>query len=101
MKTPQLGIFDFRSFLNLAMLITESEPARLLRTAILNIVIDLINKKTGGSTKYVNQRDEDFIHAFFQEENYRKEFTDALRDCVDMGNFKYALFTDKINYQCY
>ncbi|MBN1182228.1 MAG: DNA-binding protein [Bacteroidales bacterium] len=95
-KTPQLGIFDFRSFLNLAMLITESEPARLLRTAILDIVIDLINKKTGGATKYVNQRDDDFIISYFQEENYRKEFTDALRDCVAMGNFKYALFTDKI-----
>jgi hypothetical protein len=26
-KTPQLGIFDFRAFLNLAMLITESEKA--------------------------------------------------------------------------
>jgi transcriptional antiterminator len=33
-KTTILGIFDFRSFLNLAMLITESEPARLLRIAI-------------------------------------------------------------------
>lgn len=34
-KTPQLGIFDFRAFLNLAMLITESERARLLRQTIL------------------------------------------------------------------
>ncbi len=35
---------------------------------------------TGGNTKYVNQRDEDFIHAAFVEENYRKQFTDALRE---------------------
>ena len=28
-KAPQLGVFDFRAFLNLAMLITESERARL------------------------------------------------------------------------
>ncbi|MBN2786603.1 MAG: hypothetical protein JXR25_17430 [Pontiellaceae bacterium] len=95
-KAPQLGIFDFRAFLNLAMLLTESEPARLLRQAILDIVIDTINIRTGGGTKYINQRDEDFIIAYFQEENYRKVFTDALRDCVDMGNFKYPLYTDKI-----
>jgi len=95
-KTPQIGVFDFRAFLNLAMLMTESEAARLLRQATLDIVIDTINRRTGGGTKYINQREEDFIISYFQEENYRKEFTDALRDCVDMGNFKYPLFTDKI-----
>ena len=95
-KTARLAIFDFRSFLNLAMLITESEKAKLLRQTILDIVIDTINKKTGGATKYINQRDEDFILAYFQEENYRKEFTDALRGYLDMGNFKYPLYTDKI-----
>ncbi len=91
-----LGIFDFKAFLNLAMLITESERARLLRQAILDIVIDTQNKKTGGGTKYINQRDEDFIISYFKEENYRKEFTDALRDYVDMGNFKYPAYTNKI-----
>lgn len=96
MKTPQLGVFDFRAFLNLAMLITESERARLLRQAMLDIVIDTINNRTGGGTKYVNQRDEDFVVSYFVEENYRKQFTDALRDCVDMGNFKYPMYTDKI-----
>jgi len=95
-KTPQLGILDFRAFLNLSMLMVESERARLLRQAILDIVIDTINQRTGGGTKYVNQRDEDFIHSLFAEENYRKQFTDALRDCVDMGNFKYPVYTDKI-----
>lgn len=95
-KTTVLGIFDFRAFLNIAMLMTESERARLLRQAILDIVIDTINKRTGGGTKYINQRDEDFIVAYFEEENYRKEFTDALRDCVDMGNLKYPIYTDKI-----
>ncbi len=53
---------------------------------MLDIVIDFINQKAGGATKYINQRDSDFIGAFLQEENYRKEFTDALRDYVDMGN---------------
>ncbi|MEE9553950.1 MAG: DNA-binding protein [candidate division Zixibacteria bacterium] len=95
-KITMLGIFDFRAFLNLAMLITESERARLLRQAILDIVIDTINKRTGGATKYINQRDEDFIISYFKEENYRKEFTDALRDYVDMGKFKYPAYTNKI-----
>lgn len=95
-KVPQLGIFDFRAFLNLAMLITESERARLLRQMMLDIVIDTINQRTGGGTKYINQRDEDFLLSAFHEENYRKEFTDALKNYVDMGNFKYPLYTDKI-----
>lgn len=95
-KTTMLGIFDFRAFLNLAMLITESDRARVLRQAILDIVIDTINQRTGGGTKYINQRDEDFVIAYFKGENYRKEFTDALRDYVDMGNLKYPAYTDKI-----
>ena len=95
-KTTLLGIFDFRAFLNLAMLMSESERAKLLRQAILDIVIDTINQRTGGATKYINQRDENFLRSAFVEENYRKQFTDALRDCVEMGNFKYAIYTDKI-----
>lgn len=95
-KTPQLGVFDFRAFLNLAMLVSESERAKMLRQVILDVVIDTINKRTGGATKYINQRDEDFLQAAFSEESYRKQFTDALRDGVEMGPFKYAVYTDKI-----
>lgn len=95
-KTPQLGVFDFRAFLNLAMLVSESERAKLLRQVILDVVIDTINLRTGGGTKYINQRDEDYLQAAFAEENYRKQFTDALRDGVQMGPFKYAVYTDKI-----
>ncbi|MDY0234739.1 MAG: DNA-binding protein [Gudongella sp.] len=94
--TPQLAIYDFRAFLNIGMLLVESENARVLRQMILDVVIDTINQKTGGSTKYINQRDRDFLGAFLQGENYRKEFTDALRDCVEMGKFKYARYTDMI-----
>lgn len=60
-KTTVLGVFDSRAFLNLAMLMTESDRARLLRQVMLDIVIDTINQRTGGGTKYINQRDEDFI----------------------------------------
>jgi hypothetical protein len=75
-RAPQLGIFDFRAFLNLAMLIRESEQARLFRQLILDIVIDTINKRTGGGTKYINQRDEDFILA------YKMPPYERLRWCV-------------------
>jgi len=34
-KTPQLAIFDFRTFLNISMLLIESENARVLRQTIL------------------------------------------------------------------
>ncbi len=95
-KAPSVGIFNFRAFLNIGMLIVEGDKARGIRSAILDIVIDSINQKTGGGTKYINQRDEDFIISYFKQENYRKEFTDALKNYVDMGNIKYPIYTDKI-----
>ncbi len=95
-KTTVLGIFDFKAFLNIGMVIQESERAKILRKIILDIVIDTINKKTGGGTKYINQRDEDFIISYFQGENYRKEFSDALNYYVDMGKAKYPIYTNKI-----
>lgn len=95
-KTTVLGIFDFKSFLNIAMLMSESKKARILREMMLDIVIDLINKKTGGGTKYINQRDTNFMFASLQEDNYRRKFTDALRDYVVDNRYKYAHFTDMI-----
>jgi len=95
-KAPQLGIFNFRSFLNLGMLLTESEKAKALRSKILDIVIDTLNQKLGGSTKFINQREEDFLIAMAREPVYRKEFTEALNKCLDMGNYKYAVYTDAI-----
>jgi hypothetical protein len=78
------------------MLLSDSEKAKELRGAMLDIVIDTINKRTGGSTKYINQRDEDFIGHLLRGEDYRKDFTDALRDYVDMGHYKYVVYTDKV-----
>jgi hypothetical protein len=98
-KTSQLGIFNFRSFLNLGMLLVESEMARALRSKILDIVIDTLNEKAGGSTKYINQRDEDFLTTILKEPHYRKEFTEALNLYLDLGNFKYSHYTSKI-YEC-
>lgn len=94
-KTPQLSVFDFRAFLNLAMLV-NSEPAKIIRSRILDITINTIIQKAGGNTRYINQRDEDFIGSWFEEENYRREFTAALDSCVDMGKYKYPIYTNKI-----
>lgn len=47
-KTTVLGVFDFRAFLNMAMLLSESDKAKALRQLMLDIVNDLINRKTGG-----------------------------------------------------
>jgi hypothetical protein len=98
-KTTFLGLFNFRSFLNLAMLLKESNNAQLLRSKMLDIVIDTINERTGGGTKFINRRDVSYFPAALKESNYRKDFTSALNHFVNMGNYKYALFTDKI-FQC-
>jgi len=98
-KTTVLGLFNFRSFLNLAMLLKESDNAQLLRSKILDIAIDTINERTGGGTKFINRRDANYLPAAIQESRYRKDFTSALSKYVNMGNYKYSLYTDKI-YQC-
>lgn len=95
-KTPALGIFSFRAVLNLAMLVTESERAKFIRSKMLDIVIDAINQKAGGSTKYINQRDENYLSSAFTEENYRRQFTDALKNYLEMDRHKYIVYTNKI-----
>lgn len=91
-----LWMFDFRSFLNLWMILKESKKAVKLRQIILDITIDTINKKTWWNTKYINKRDIEFLESSFKWENYRQKFTDALKNYVDMWNIKYPIFTDKV-----
>ena len=96
-KTKALGIFDFRSFLNIGMLLTTSEKAKWLRACILDIVIAVINEKTGGGTKYINRRDRNYVISAVQEENYHKKLTDTIRDYVDgHKTFKYSTIMDMI-----
>jgi hypothetical protein len=78
------------------MLVTESDRARAIRSRMLDIVIDVVAEKAGGHTKYINQRDQDNLPAAYMEDSYRRQFTDALRDYLAMGNHKYAVYTDKI-----
>ena len=56
------------------MLLTESERAKLLRSRILDIVLDVINEKTGGGTKYINQKDSDCVISAIKEPKYRESF---------------------------
>ena len=96
LKTPTLGVFTFRAVLNLAMLITESKKAKAIRSKILDIVIDVVAEKSGGHTKYINQREDGYLPASYKEYSYRQEFTNALDHYLDMGKYKYAKYTNKI-----
>ena len=98
-KAPLLGVFSFRAVLNLAMLLTESERAKAVRSRLLDIVMDVLAERTGGHTKYINQRDEHYLMASLQDESYRKQFTDALDHFVVEHQWKYVRFTNLI-YQC-
>lgn len=54
-----------------------------------------------GSTHHIgvgsfSQRDKDFLFSSLQEDNYRRQFTDALKDYVEDNRYKYAHFTDMI-----
>lgn len=95
-NTPKLGVFNFRAVLNIAMLLTRSERAKEVRSLILDIVIDTVNKRTGGATKYINQRDEDFIQNLLTNVDYHQELVDALKDCVDLGQIKYIRYNDMV-----
>ena len=97
-KTPTLGVFTFRATLNLAMVLVESDRARAIRSRILDIVIDVMAERAGGHTKYINQRDCNYLPAAYQEFNYRKTFTDALDRYLEMGKIKYGLYTNQVYY---
>ena len=68
-KTTQFGLFNFRAFLNIGMLLTESEKAKALRSMMLDSVIATIHEKTGEGTKFINRRDVQYLPAAIAEEN--------------------------------
>lgn len=84
-KTPQLGVFDFRSFLNIGMLLTTSAKAQEVRSRILDIVIAVIKKRAGGTTKFINRRDRDYVVSAFVEEDYHKKLSETIKAHV-VGN---------------
>lgn len=96
-KTPQLGIFDFRSFLNLGMLLTTSERAKQLRAMMLDIVITVIKERAGGSAKHINRRDRNYVVSAFVEEDYHKKLSETIKTHVE-GDYtsNYAQIMDVI-----
>lgn len=95
-KTRRLGISTFRTILNFAMLLKNSQRAQEIRYDMLNIVIDVVAKKTGGSSKYINQRDANYLTQAFVEETERQKFTNAIDEFVDMPPYKYGYLTNKV-----
>ncbi|MDB2384745.1 apolipoprotein A1/A4/E family protein [Endozoicomonas sp.] len=95
-KISTLGVFNFRATLNLAMLLTESAKAKAIRSRVLDIVIDVLAERAGGHTTFINQRDADYLPSAYREESYRKVFTAALDNYLDMGAYKYGVYTNKI-----
>ncbi|MEY3305043.1 MAG: DNA-binding protein [Pseudanabaena sp.] len=95
-KITVLGIFTFRATLNIAMLLTESDRARMIRSRILDIAIEVIAERSGGHTRYINQRDIGYLPSAYQEFSYRQVFTNALDSYLDMGKAKYGIYTNKI-----
>ena len=96
-KTTIIGLFNFRAFLNIGMLISESEKAKQVRSLILDIVIATIHEHAGGGTKYINRRDVNYLPSAIAEINYRKSLTSAINECVDGHHtLKYAQISDNI-----
>ncbi|MFL0438798.1 DNA-binding protein [Enterococcus pernyi] len=95
-NSRSFSVSSFRTVLNFSMLIKSSDRARIVRTRMLDLVLELLTKKTGGKIKHINQRDASYLDRAFVEESERKKFTGALNEFVDMNQYKYAFFTDEI-----
>ena len=97
-KVPRQGIFNIKAFLNLAMLLAESPKAKELRRMMLEITAQTVNLLAGGSTKYINQRDEKYLLAAYYNEGYNKKFRDALKNYVtdSRDTAKYPNYNDKV-----
>jgi hypothetical protein len=95
-RAPSLGVFTFKTVLNIAMLITESQRAKEIRSKILDIVIDVVAQKSGGHTKYINQREDNYLPASYQEHSYGQQFINSLESYLNIGKWKYEIYTNII-----
>jgi len=95
-KHRRLGIFNIRSLLNIAMLLRDSDIAKMIRSLLLDTAIKVLNEKTRGNKNLINLRDEGFIGGYITEQNYRQILTNAIDDYVEDKPFKYANITNLI-----
>lgn len=97
-KMTRQGLFTLKTFLNIAMLLNDSEQAKQLRGLMLNVATNTITRLAGGDTKYINQRDEKFLLASYYNEGYNKKFRSALKKYVTdkKDAAKYPNYNDKV-----
>lgn len=57
------------------MLLTESDRARMIRSRILDIVIEVVAERSGGHTKYINQLDKNNLNPSIEEVPRHKVLT--------------------------
>lgn len=97
-KMTRQGLFTLKTFLNIAMLLNDSEQAKQLRGLMLNVATNTITRLAGGDTKYINQRDEKFLLASYYNEGYNKKFRNALKKYVTdrKDAAKYPNYNDKV-----
>ncbi|MBK5076387.1 DNA-binding protein [Lactococcus lactis] len=95
-KTTKLTVSTVKTVLNFSMLLKTSEKAREVRMRILDITVQVLENKTSQNTKYINQRDREYIPQAQREAVERKTFTNSIKEYIDMGNYKYAYFTNEI-----
>lgn len=95
-KVRNLGVSSFRTLLNFAMFLPNSSVAKEVRNRVLDIAMNDLALKTGGSVKYINKRDKEYLSNAFIEESERRKFTNAIRDYVEGNTFKYANLTNEI-----
>ena len=77
-------IFTFKSWLNMAMLLPESEPAKFVRSRILDIAIDLAAQEDG-KTKYINRKIQYVYLDVYREFIYcSQEFKNATQQYIKL-----------------
>lgn len=95
-KIRNLTLSTFKTVLNFSMLLKTSEKAQEVRGKILEITMDVLESKVSTNSKYINQRDREYLGQAQREAVERKKFTKAIKDYIDMGNYKYAYFTNEV-----
>lgn len=95
-QVRNLGVSTFRTLLNFAMLLSDSDNAKFIRSKTLDIVLNTLAEKTGGSQKYINRRDKDYLPQALTESKARDDFTEAIKSYVEDNKFKYANLTNYV-----
>ena len=80
LKIRGLELFSFRAFLNMAMLLSESDEASFIRSRMLDILIDITLERENGRVRYLNRHIQRLFNLV-----YTKHYScsGAFKDAVD------------------